>query len=91
MQADGAAERDFKMWVMTLDGKNLIDAGYFHISRNNGGKPGERYAMLAFPSASGMQSGYICAMYADKERAVAELKKVFAAIEAGEKVYRFTK
>ena len=80
-----------EMWVMTFDGKNLIDAGSFHISRNIGGKPGERYAMQAFPSASGMQSGYVCAVYADEERAAAELEKVFAAIEAGEKVYRFTK
>ena len=79
------------MWVMTSDGKNLIDARYFHVSRNIGGKAGEKYAMQAFSPASGVQSGYICAFYPDEERAVADLEKILAAVEAGEKVYRFAK
>ena len=78
------------MWVMTSDGKNLMDARYFHISRNIGGKPGEKYAMQAFASSVGAQ-GYVCAFYPDEERAAAELEKIFAAVEAGEKVYRFAK
>ena len=76
---------------MSLDGKNLIDAGYFHVSRNIGGKAGEKYAMQAFSAASGMQAGYVCAMFPDEERAVAELEKITEAIEAGVKVYRFAK
>ena len=79
------------MWVMTSDGKNLIDARYFHVSRNIGGKAGEKYAIQALSSASGMQSGYVCGFFPDEERAEAELEKIIAAIEAGEKVYRFTK
>ena len=78
------------MWVMTSDGKNLIDAGYFHVSRNIGGKAGEKYAMQAYSHGAGAQ-GYVCAFYPDEERAVADLEKIFAAIEAGEKVYRFAK
>ena len=76
------------MWVMTLDGKNLIDAKYFHVSRNIGGKAGEKYALQAFSSAAGVQ-GYVCAMFPDEERAEAELEKIAAAIESGVKVYRF--
>ena len=76
------------MWVMTSDGKNLIDARYFHVSRNIGGKPGEKFAMQVFSHAA---QGYICAFYPDEERANADLEKIFAAIEAGEKVYRFAK
>ena len=79
------------MWVMTLDGKSLINAEYFHISRNIGGKPGEKYAMQAVSSVSGMQSGYVCAFYPDEEKAMAELEKIMAAVEAGEKVYKFSK
>ena len=79
------------MWVMTSDGKNLIDARYFHISRNIGGKAGEKYAMQAFSSAAGMQGGYVCAFYPDEEKAQAELEKIFSAVEAGEKVYKFAK
>ena len=77
------------MWVKTLDGKNLIDARYFHVSRNIGGKAGEKYAMQAFSSAAGMQGGYVCAFYPDEERAMAELEKIIAAIESGVKVYKF--
>ena len=77
------------MWVMTSDGKNLIDAGYFHVARNIGGKAGEKFALQAFPSAAGVQSGYVCALFADEERAAAELEKVLAAIEAGVRVYKF--
>ena len=79
------------MWIMTSDGKNLIDARYFHISRNIGGKAGEKFALQAFSSAAGVQSGYVVALYPDEERANAELEKIFAAIEAGEKVYKFTR
>ena len=75
---------------MTFDGKNLIDAGCFHVSRNIGGKPGEKYAMQVFSHAGGAQ-GYICGFFPDEERANAELEKIFAAIESGEKVYKFTK
>lgn len=75
---------------MTSDGKNLIDAGYFHVSRNIGGKAGEKYAIQAFSTAAGMQ-GYVCAFYPDEEKAAAELEKITAAIQAGEKVYRFPK
>ena len=74
---------------MTSDGKNLIDARYFHISRNIGGKAGEKFALQAFSSAVGVQSGYVVALYPDEERAVAELEKIFADIEAGVKVYKF--
>ena len=77
------------MWVMTSDGKNLIDAGYFHVSRNIGGKAGEKFALQAFSAAAGVQSGYVCALFADEERAAAELEKVLAAIEAGVRVYKF--
>ena len=79
------------MWVKTLDGKNLIDARYFHVSRNIGGKAGEKYAMQAFSPASGVAAGYVVAFYPDEERANADLEKILAAIEAGEKVYRFAK
>lgn len=77
------------MWVMTFDGKNLIDAGYFHVSRNIGGKPGEKYAMQAYCPSMGVHAGYICAFYPDEEKAAAELQKIQAAIEEGVKVYRF--
>ena len=77
------------MWVMSSDGKNLIDARYFHGARNIGGKAGEKFALQAFSAAAGMQSGCVCALYADEERAVAELEKIFADIEAGVKVYKF--
>lgn len=78
------------MWVKTFDGKNLIDARYFHVSRNIGGKPGEKYAIQAFSHAAGAQ-GFICGFYADDEKAEAELENILEAIEAGEKVYRFAK
>ena len=79
------------MWVMSSDGKNLIDARYFHVARNIGGKAGEKFALQAFPAAAGVQSGYVCALFADEEKAVAELEKILAAIEAGDKVYRLSK
>ena len=79
------------MWVKTFDGKNLINARSFHVSRNIGGKSGEKYAIQALSSAAGMQGGYVCGFYPDEERADAELEKIIAAIEAGEKVYRFAK
>ena len=74
---------------MTPDGKNLIDAEYFHVARNIGGKAGEKFALQAFSPAAGIQSGCVCALFADEEKAMAELEKIIAAIEAGVKVYKF--
>lgn len=79
------------MWVMTPDGKDIFDARYFHIARNLGGKAGEKYAIQGFSAAAGLQSGYVCGLYPDEERAAAELEKILEAVEEGVKVYKFSK
>ena len=76
------------MWTTTFDGKNIFDAAYFHVSRNIGGKAGEKYAIQGF-SAAGLESAFICGFYPDEERAMAELQKILKAVEEGVKVYKF--
>lgn len=77
------------MWVLTHDGKNLINAGYFHVARNMGGRPEEKFVIQAFSEAEPQNSGFICSLYAEEADAVAELDMVLTAIEAGSPIYRF--
>ena len=79
------------MWVKTLDNDDYFDARYFHITREIFSKPEERYVLHGYSAADDVQSGSIIGTYPDKESAMAEMDKIFAAIEAGDKVYRFTK
>ena len=77
------------MWVKTLDNDDYFDARYFHIKHEFFGKPGEKYVLQGFSAADDVQSGWIIGLYPDKESAMAEMEKIFAAIEAGVRVYRF--
>ena len=78
------------MWVMTFDGKNILDAGAFRITRNIGGKADGKYAIQGFYSASEL-GGCVCGLYPDEERAAAELERILTAVEEGVKVYRFSR
>ncbi|MDE6726130.1 MAG: hypothetical protein K2J79_11060 [Ruminiclostridium sp.] len=81
------------MWVLTSDGKDLIDASYFKIQKNLGSKD-QKYAIVAYSmtTASVTMSGAVCAYFPDENKAKDELDKVIAFLEENPgKVYKFSK
>ena len=71
--------------ILTQDKKNilLMKSGKIEVTKNLGGK-GFKYSLVAGNEIWSNVLGY----YPDEESALKELEKIFAAIEAGTKVYR---
>lgn len=81
------------MWILSSDGKDLVDATYFKIQKNLGGKD-QKYAIVAYSqtTASVTLAGTVCAYFPEENKAKDELDKVIAALEENPgKVYRFDK
>lgn len=81
------------MWILTADEKNLVDAAYFKVEKNLGGKD-QKYAIVAYSqtTAAVTLAGAICAYFPDENKAKDELDRVIAALEENpNKVYRFDK
>lgn len=81
------------MWILTAEGKDLIDASYFKIQKNLGGRD-QKYVISAYSqtTTSVALAGAVCAFFPDENKAKDELDKVIAFLEENpEKVYRFGK
>ncbi|MDE6579495.1 MAG: hypothetical protein K2K41_03075 [Ruminiclostridium sp.] len=81
------------MWILSSDGKDLVDASYFKIQKNLGGKD-QKYAIVAYSmtTASVTMAGAVCAYFPDENKAKDELDKVIAFLEENpDKVYKFSK
>ncbi len=81
------------MWILNGEGKELVDAKYFSVQKNVGGKD-KKFALIAFSKTTAlanMSGGVTCAYYPDEERAIAELNRVIAFFEENPgKVYKFS-
>lgn len=81
------------MWILSSDGKDLIDVSYFKIQKNLGGKA-QKYVIAAYSqtTSSVVLAGAVCAYFPDEDKAKDELDRVIAALEENPgKVYRFNK
>lgn len=81
------------MWILSSDGKSLVDASYFKIEKNLGGKD-QKYAISAYSQTTTAVTltGAVCAYFPDENKAKDELDRVIAALEENpDKVYRFNK
>ncbi len=79
------------MWILSSDGKDLVDASYFKIQKNLGGKD-QKYAIVAYSmtTASVTMAGAVCAYFPDENKAKDALDEVIAALQAyPDRVYRF--
>lgn len=81
------------MWILNGEGKELVDAKYFSVQKNIGGKD-KKFAVVAFSKTTALANlsgSVICAYFPDEERAMAELNKIAAFFEENpDKVYKFS-
>ncbi len=81
------------MWILTSDGKSLVNVSYFKIEKNLGGKD-QKYVIVAYSQTTAEVTfmGAICAYFPDENKAKDELDRVIAALEENpNRVYRFDK
>lgn len=78
------------MWIMTSDGKRLVDVKHFAVEKNIGGKD-KKYTITGYLRDDGsLASAAVCAFYPSEESAYKELMKLKEAIEENSgKVYQF--
>ncbi|MCM1298852.1 MAG: hypothetical protein NC203_09910 [Firmicutes bacterium] len=81
------------MWILNGEGKELVDARYFSVQKNVGGKD-KKYAIVAFSRTTAlvnMSGGVTCAYFPDEEKATAELSRVVAFFDENpDKIYKFS-
>lgn len=79
------------MWIVTHDGKHLVDAKHFSIEKNLGAKD-KKFAICAHPRDEGTLTGsVICGYYPSEESAYCDLMKIKDEIEEKSgKVFQFT-
>lgn len=81
------------MWILNGEGKELVDAKYFSVQKNVGGKD-KKFVLVAYSRTTAlvnMSGGVVCAYFPDEERAVAELNRVVAFFEENpDKIYKFS-
>ncbi len=73
------------MLIMAQDKKRIIDCKIVEVTRNIGGSKEAKFVLTASTSGFG---AIIIGSYPDEESAMAELEKIYAAFEAGAKVYK---
>lgn len=79
-----------KIWILSADGKNLILASRFSVTKNIGGKKEQKWAVTAYTDAEGIDGGAIAAgYYPDEKLAQDELRKIAGAIKEGSQFYKF--
>lgn len=79
------------MWIVTHDGKHLVDAKHFSIEKNLGSKE-KKFAVCAHLNDSQTVTGtVVCAYYPSEQSAFSDLMRLKEAIEAkSDKVFQFT-
>lgn len=81
------------MWVLNGEGKELVDAQYFSIQKNIGGKD-KKFALCAYSKTTAlvnMSGAVVCAYFSEEESARRELERVIAFFEENPgKVYKFS-
>ncbi len=75
------------MIIFAQNKKDLVDCCRVTIERNLGSK-NEKYLIVGWVGAVPSLTTPTLGAYSDEESAMAELEKIYAAFEAGAKVYR---
>ena len=77
------------MFVMTHDGKQILQARCFRVERTIGSKLG-KFGIVIGCETAGMETP-VLSYFPDEASAIEEMKKVWAAMLAGEQYYRSEK
>ena len=75
------------MFVVSEDGKKIVDAISFTVARNLGGKSG-KYAVVAQSAITGsLDSSAVISSWPDEESAKEELQRIWQALQEGSTCY----
>lgn len=74
------------MQLLSQDRKSLAEYRKIYITRNYGGKKGNKAALIGEVNAF-RGSTVVLGMYADRDEAMAELERIFEAMKNGDAVY----
>ncbi len=76
------------MIVISQGRKTIIDTNNFYVEKTYGGKD-KKYAIMGIPNNTG-SAPLVLGYYSEEKLAIEEIKKIFEAIERGDKTYIFS-